>query len=141
MTSTTITTTTNLGPLTTTFTAPSECAHLVIDTRSSGGVYGYLGQSCNPIGIDGETLIFRVSESCFPGDYGSYINSGDGDHLYTVPVYSPGSVCPSGFEEACTIERHEGEPAPETSDFMTLADWEVWNILKYDQTAIGCCPR
>lgn len=118
--------TTNIGPLTEVFTPPSDCSQLRINTRTNNdGYFADWGRRCKALGLEGETLVFYAAESCYPGNYGSYINSGDGAFVSTLAVFSPSSVCPLGYEPACTIERHEGDPPPK-SRFLTTAEWAVW---------------
>ncbi|KAM6534097.1 hypothetical protein FALCPG4_007035 [Fusarium falciforme] len=139
---------TNLGPLTTTYTGPAECAtatdniqFVQADLPWIPGAWGY--------------------PSCIPGDYGKCIPSGDAydklakEHAYTwqqgfFPYYSPGLVCPKGWTTAGEYAKSKGTPTegmltvqPENS--MTqpqmLALTSVWtSVLEDSETLVYCCP-
>ncbi|RTE83933.1 hypothetical protein BHE90_001520 [Fusarium euwallaceae] len=139
---------TNLGPLTTTYTAPAECAtateniqFIQADLPWVPAAWGY--------------------PSCVPGDYGKCIPSGDAydklakEHYYTwqqefFPYYSPGLVCPKGWTTAGEYAKSKGTP---TKGMLTAQpDWNitepaflpltsVWtSVLEDSETLVYCCP-
>ncbi|KAJ4187501.1 hypothetical protein NW755_006993 [Fusarium falciforme] len=139
---------TNLGPLTTTYTAPTECAtatdniqFVQADLPWIPGAWGY--------------------PSCIPGDYGKCIPSGDAydklakEHAYTwqqgfFPYYSPGLVCPKGWTTAGEYAKSKGTPTegmltvqPENSitEPQMLALTSIWtSVLEDSETLVYCCP-
>lgn len=133
----------NLGPLTTTFTPPSDCSSLLVRTIiDTGGDYnqfyaGY-GETCT-VDSAGEPSTF-VPESCYPGALADWHNDPDSD----IPdrndpvAYSPGLVCPVGYETACSLTRHAGGSTSISSS--NNDQYDLWNMLKDGETAIGCCP-
>lgn len=52
-------------------------------------------------------------------------------------VYSPGSVCPLGWETACSFLRNEPPPSTETDARENI----LWEMLEEGQTVVGCCPE
>lgn len=141
---------TNLGPLTTTYTAPTECAtateniHFVnAKTPFVPAAWGY--------------------PSCVPGDYGKCIPSGDAydklakEHASTLqqdflPYYSPGLVCPKGWTTAGEYAKDKGPPTEgmmlttRPSNTITqpllLALTKIWTtVLEDSETLVFCCPR
>ncbi|GAB1317747.1 hypothetical protein MFIFM68171_07957 [Madurella fahalii] len=127
-----ISTTTNLGALTTTFRPPSDCnTPYVYDSE----LFGRWGNSCT---LSSSSRFGLHRTECYPGDYAAYIN--DGEVTQSIAVYSPGLMCPSGWSAACSVSRRSGEPPPSKGQFITPADWYIWNMIKEGETAIGCCP-
>ena len=122
--------TTNLGPLTTPFTAspdcftPSRIVNLFNDLDD-----GTLGVSCF---ADSETATLQPASTCFPS-----IPTSDSPGPYdTVSVYSPGNICPAGFATACSLSRTEG-----LCPYTERQEKSLWDALEVGETAIGCCPR
>ncbi|KAM0429224.1 hypothetical protein ACHAPT_006438 [Fusarium lateritium] len=141
-------TVTNLGPLTTTYTAPAECATVTDNIYFAPAQYPHVGENYL---------------SCTPGDYGKCIPSGDAydklakEHAYTweqdfIPYYSPGIACPKGWTIAGEYARGKGTPTegmltvrPEDTvtggvhgtPFLT----EIWTeVLEDSETLAYCCP-
>ncbi|KAH6970856.1 hypothetical protein BKA56DRAFT_678008 [Ilyonectria sp. MPI-CAGE-AT-0026] len=143
---------TNLGPLTTTFTAPASCAtatdHFYYGKNSSLGIiYG--------------------QPTCGFKDYGDCIPSGSAydslaANMYKsatqpfVHYYSPGIVCPSGWTTAGTLA-HANETGPVTGSgvftqdpypyqidnlpAIQLPEAKVWSeVLVESETLAFCCP-
>jgi hypothetical protein len=124
-------TSTNVGPLTSTFTPASSCSNLhlhyirpsnSVDQASQVWLYG---NQC--LG-----LTKTVPSNCLPSDYVSIYNSLGDAHDRTYPVMSPGYGCPVGYEPSCTMMQ-----IPPATTGLTRA----WRVLAQNETAIGCCPR
>ncbi|KAG9253426.1 uncharacterized protein F5Z01DRAFT_688251 [Emericellopsis atlantica] len=101
-----------LGPLTTSWVAPSFCtAHVLPCSTCSEG---FRGQSC-VVGTDG-----KASEQD---------NSGTPVHPFVGwGFYSPGTGCPTGYSAACTARYGKGP------------EWKIQFDLQEGETAVGCCP-
>ncbi len=130
---------TNLGPLTTTFSAPSSCS--LVDgsfTKTGGGLNGVVGYACRAVAGNGQ--IFGADPACFPNSLAAYISTGD-KWLTSIAVYSPGSICPNGFSSACTMTRSANDEPPTTGRLFQTASRAMFNILEIGETAIGCCPK
>lgn len=86
-----VTPTTNLSPLTTTFRPPDDCGKLQIWTESTSGQWGY---TCHAVRQDREieTLVLVLESSCYPEGHVSF-NERIGATGWTLPVYSPSTVC------------------------------------------------
>lgn len=107
-----------LGPLTTTFTAPSRCTEAMLQSKASGS--GWLAQTCQ----DGH---MADDASCWPSPVEGVsvpvtLQGGWG-------VYSPGLICPASHTTAC----HATAGVQGGFDFQFP--------LSADETAVGCCPR
>jgi hypothetical protein len=115
-----------LGPLTTTYTAPSSCTVPVQECPM-----------CN--------LAWRA-QSCFASSSGRNTWYGDEDNTDCWPprssfvkkptpplsgwgFYSPGLVCPNGMTSACSATGGGS------------SGWPVQFGLLEKETAVGCCPR
>jgi hypothetical protein len=115
-----------LGPLTTTYTAPSSCSVPVQEC-----------QTCNTAG---------QAQSCHASSSGSSTTYGAEDNTDCWPprssfvstplpplngwgFYSPGLVCPNGMTTACSATGGGS------------SDWPVQFALLQHETAVGCCPR
>ncbi|KAJ0125263.1 hypothetical protein J7T55_006608 [Diaporthe amygdali] len=152
-------TVTNLGPLTTTYTAPPSC--------STDNVYIQIGETFVDSGTN-DTRIFPVGMACNEPvpSFGSCLPSGakldeayssvDTDQVsagYTVAYYSPGLVCPSGWSTVGVATKTEGgsitssgpgfvNPSPEP-DF-TYVNNVGPNVLlagmDEGDAAVLCCP-
>lgn len=149
-TSTTSSIRSQLGPLTTTFSRPSDCSSLLWYTHS----YGWYGYPANTLQCRLEkystsgsvtSKVFKraiLAESCFPPGFASFINQWTAtDPLAppspyeTVHFYSPGLVCPAGYTTACAVARQTDLSLPPG------APGGIWSLLSPGETAIGCCPR
>lgn len=134
----------NLGPLTTTFTPPADCNTLLVRTIITSGDQRYdqfyvgYGETCT-VADDGNASTF-IPESCYPGAFADWFNDPDRnipDRIDPV-AYSPGLVCPVGYEIACSLTRSGEAPTASASSDSDIHD--LWDILNDGETAIGCCP-
>jgi hypothetical protein len=115
-----------LGPLTTTYTAPSSCSVAVLSCQTCSTAW--------------------QGQSCFASTYGKSTTYGFGDNTECWPprssfvstplpalrgwgFYSPGLACPSGMTTACSATGGGS------------SDWPVQFGLLEQETAVGCCPR
>lgn len=132
--------TTNFGPLTTTFTPPSDCSSLRLFEHVDGtdGFYGAWGESCRP-GEEGGLGIIQA-RTCYPEKLGSYYIASGHPAWSTLPVFSPGTACPAGWTTACSVVRSQGDKAPAKTS-TTTASWAMWNLAEDGQTALACCPK
>ncbi|KEY66395.1 hypothetical protein S7711_05829 [Stachybotrys chartarum IBT 7711] len=111
-----------LGPLTTSWVAPTFCTvHMLPCSTCSEG---FRGQTC-VIGTDG-----RASEQdhtgCWPP---TTARAGTPEHPFVGwGFYSPGTECPTGYTAACTA-RYGRNP-----------EWNIQFDLHESETALGCCP-
>ena len=138
----------NLGPLTTTFSAPSACAtgndhHVIVNGSKPDEVWGH------------PTCGFKDRGSCLPSG-----KSYDSLASVTTPLnrawnfyYSPGIACPSGWTTAGTMIK-EGESSVSVSGVFSSrlqasitgaielepADWWA-EIMNVSETIAYCCPR
>ncbi|CAG7560678.1 unnamed protein product [Fusarium equiseti] len=137
----------NLGPLTTTFTAPSSCAtgtdHIVFVNASDPvrmeGVPTCGAETfgdCLPSGSDRDTVLYQTTEWV------------QGQYFY----YSPGITCPSGWRTVGAL-KHDGEDSS-ASGALASPTWrddgrfpsplppqEFWlGLLDPSETLAFCCP-
>lgn len=105
-----------LGPLTITFTQPSECTILF----NVGSDVAFRDQACNGNRISGFT-------SCWPTPTPGADTSPQA--LSTWGVYSPGLVCPSDHTTACSFDGS-----------ASTGDYQFYYPPGSSETAIGCCP-
>ncbi|KAF5675529.1 hypothetical protein FHETE_2526 [Fusarium heterosporum] len=139
----------NLGPLTTTFTAPSSCAtgtdHVIYANVSSNAVF-YGAPTCD----------FASFADCIPSGkswdsvYRQTTTFVQGQFLY----YSPGIACPSGWKTAGALARGESgsvsasgvlsysaSNAGGNTYARALHPSEVWlEVLEPSETLVYCCP-
>ncbi|KAI1872815.1 uncharacterized protein JN550_003689 [Neoarthrinium moseri] len=107
----------NLGPLTTTFVAPSYCNNIIAGDALSG--YGWQAQSCRGTVVRDDTSCWPTTTPGAPAS--STILAGWG-------FYSPGIVCPSNYVTACS--KSIGQDGGFDFQFGLISS----------ETAIGCCP-
>lgn len=140
--------TVNLGPLTTTFTAPSSCSSYTMayrgHVRGQTMVYQFdYGKTC---GFDDRRV---VDAACLPPRYAAAYNNMDGatnEENVVYPVFSPASICPVGYSSACgfagpttTGTASAGaETAPITGDRFGFT---MSRVLASGQIGVGCCRR
>lgn len=130
----------DLGPLTTIFTPPADCTGFQIIGYSEAGLnvaasfYCYTSSPLN--GPD--PLRTSIIESCYPEGYASYYNTywNEYDKWSKIGVYSPASICPSGYTVACQQARSTGQQNP----FNDNAAETIWDMLRDGESAAGCCP-
>lgn len=114
----------NLGPLTTVFVPPPYCSRAAV-----AGSEAVLGQSCDP--VDDKTASAADDTGCWPRAtaYPSVAKSS----LAGLGFYSPGLLCPTGYQSACT--------AVSTSKGQTAAAPQVTGKFQFPlvagETAIG----
>ncbi|SPO01201.1 uncharacterized protein DNG_03948 [Cephalotrichum gorgonifer] len=118
----------------------TDCKDLLVRSIGKpGGDYtqfyvGY-GEQCT-VNDDGKASTF-IPESCYPGALAEWYQ----DPNINIPdriapaAYSPGLVCPVGYETACSLTRWDGSSTPTAG-----ADTDLYDILKDGETAVGCCP-
>lgn len=155
----------NLGPLTTTFTAPASCSA----TPTPIGLANWVNPARGAIAM--ESCGRAPLGDCLPGgsvldrEYTSSLAGGT-PGLPTLFYHSPRNVCPSGWatvgsivkDEAGTIvgsswerdaDATEGviELATTATGPVTLAEFVMWDetvlghALGPKETGIACCPR
>jgi hypothetical protein len=138
----------NLGALTTTFNPPSDCNTLLLRTLiesaldGTGQWYFDYGLTCT-VGDDGDATTF-LPESCYPGALAEWYNGNADDNILNradLAAFSPGSVCPAGYEVACLFTRTTGGTHSEPESATTTDAYDLWNMLKDGETAAGCCPE
>lgn len=134
--------TVNVGPLTTTFSPGTGCNNLTLAlfghralSSTVQSIFEWLyGYQCS------YTELVAVS-SCLPSLYGpAYIGLGDQGNNGIYPVFSPGSICPSGYGSSCFMA--PGAPTSMTTTYSgQTAPLSRWDNIKSSEIAIGCCPR
>lgn len=142
---------TNLGPLTTTWTAPASCATVTDDVKI--GYSSYIGQAI-------WDLSCQVKEnSCVPtgtSEDPALVTGLSPTNFYQGAYFSPGLYCPSGWTTAGVASRNgiqavtsSGDPFSVTSAVPTSFDVPLMNnpanilmqLLEPNETAVVCCPR
>lgn len=117
--------TTNVGPLTTTFTPPQDC--------STPRVFDIIVPGLTLLIRGGEVYSngdFNFASSCFPPittEIGSPIGA------TVLQVYSPGSICPFGYTSACLIV----SPGASIESAGTVL---AWSAIASGDTVTACCP-
>lgn len=147
----------NLGPLTTTFTAPSSCS-----TGTDHIVYASL--TAEPVLFGAPTCGLVPFADCIPS--GEKWDSVNGQSTTFVQgqfvYYSPGLACPSGWKTVWSLDRgNSGSTATSASGIASLSSLlspiskntggqrprlmqptEVWKeVLEPEETLVYCCPR
>lgn len=136
-----------LGSLTTAFQPPSACQGIWGDVYSSTDIAARWGVTCDINNRKSGLRPVQDGPNCYPPGLISYSSDLDNNQPgVTLPLYSPGLVCPSGWSAACTVRRGNGAPTPNiatvTGDFLPyLDDSKFWSILQDGETLVGCCPR
>lgn len=151
----------NIGPLTTTSTAPASCTRGLMGVALS--IYPFLG----PRGVAMESCLTsrRSSSDCWPSgsalDEDWTSNSRGMDHgAFPIHYYSPASICPSGWATVGSVVRDGDDQVTSTWEFEPVAtSWykqafgpqgggfyagphHVWaQALDRGETGIACCPR
>lgn len=149
----------NVGPITTTYTAPAACTPtpvewlgVITDSGPASGLMMNLG----PLGCDGQV---NIQTQCLPSEsevYKTHSDLSNRQHNYAT-YYSPAAVCPSGWETkgiAAAVDKsstsssgeifHATLPPdlPDISNYfrrLPYADYFIHN-LEPSETAIFCCP-
>lgn len=147
----------NLGPLTTIFTPPSTCSVLGINsipptiawqaqqcltsTTVPGRTIDFTDKSGDPTSVAVSAAVSSIIYSQGVADDQTCRPSGT--HSGPLPqgswgLFSPGTVCPSGYYHACTGELDSnGSPVPITG---TGTSFPFQYPLTAGETAVGCCP-
>lgn len=112
-----VATRTYLGPLTTTFTAPSTCTEVMLVTQVPTA--GWMAQSCLSGAINDNV-------SCWPPATSGVTSPVP---IWGFGVYSPGLICPASHTTACS------------STSGGAGDFDFQFPLDSAETAAGCCPR
>lgn len=136
--------TVNLGPLTSTFTPPLSCSSLTLSSsftlrnHMDRIVFNY-GRRC--LGVVEATP--KVDEPCYPPRYGAAferLQRLTRNNVY--PVFSPASICPSGYTSACGFTSSNATIAIASAENVVNEFEMMMNtLLEETQTAIACCPR
>ncbi|KAM3459560.1 hypothetical protein NHJ6243_006762 [Beauveria neobassiana] len=136
--------TVNLGPLTSTFTPPLSCRSLTLSSsftlrnHMDRIVFNY-GRRC--LGVVEATP--KVDEPCYPPRYGAAferLQRLTRNNVY--PVFSPASICPSGYTSACGFTSSNATIAIASAENVVNEFEMMMNtLLEETQTAIACCPR
>ena len=114
-----------LGPLLTTFTPPSACF-------SYGGHFDtvtteFMAQGCSNGNVVDTTSCWPTARLAPPAP-----------PFYGWGFYSLGTICPSGYTTACTMESaYNGLPLAST--FLPPFDFRF--ALAAGEAAVGCCPQ
>ncbi|KAM3441679.1 hypothetical protein MY4824_001457 [Beauveria thailandica] len=135
--------TVNLGPLTSTFTPPLSCSSLTLSSsftlrnHMDRIIFNY-GRRC--LGVVEATP--KVDEPCYPPRYGAAferLRRLTKNNVY--PVFSPASICPSGYTSACGFKSSNATIAIATAEHV-INEFEMMmnTLLEETQTAIACCP-
>lgn len=129
-----------LGPLTTTFTAPTRCSQAYWLSDSSRVYNPTLGQICTT--VDGE-IDYSQDSSCLPPVASTILASlvGPSEVIYTTydykGYYSPGIVCPAGYTTACAAQAGADGIQSALSNFQSFG---FVHSATADETVAGCCP-
>ncbi|OAA71142.1 hypothetical protein ISF_01693 [Cordyceps fumosorosea ARSEF 2679] len=137
--------TANLGPLTTTFTPKQGCDSLTASTAWDNTKSVFIrfdyAKTC-----DGSST--RVATDCLPPLFASAASAlgvaarAPNPVPRILPVYSPGTICPTGYWPACGVSRQadfliaEGLGTGKTGQFNAET---TGGLLKAGQAATGCC--
>ena len=142
----------NLGPLTTTFTAPSSCATSINDNHvlfvNTTSPYYQAGRPrCG----------FATYADCFPSgdELDAFISQTPPTLFRTTSLYfSPGLACPAGWKTVGALAHAESgkmsasgalaQEPPDADLEYPRAAWvtDVWrNMLHKSETLAYCCPR
>ncbi|KAF2246358.1 hypothetical protein BU26DRAFT_410791, partial [Trematosphaeria pertusa] len=123
-----------LGPLTTTFVAPSHCSRNALACPTCTNAIR--GQSCR---VNGATVTAEDDTGCWPRAT-AYPDNGQGPGkapLFGMGFYSPGIACPTGFTSACTaVSQTDGQSSEAAPQVTGRFQWP----LVAGETAVGCCP-
>ncbi|EEA19655.1 hypothetical protein TMatcc_009792 [Talaromyces marneffei ATCC 18224] len=129
-----------LGPLTTTFTAPSRCNQAYWFSSSSRVYDPTLGQICTNVGGQAD---YNQDTSCLPPVKSTILGSlvGGSDILYTTynykGYYSPGIACPAGYSTACAAQAGADGIR---SALSSIQSFGFVYAATADETVVGCCP-
>lgn len=143
-----------LGPLTTSFSTDILCnmqylsstvgpEPFGLDTDASPTWYGQVGETCRIRAV--VSTYKEPNYNCFPraamlsSAYESGVSAGDSRPF--VAIYSPGLVCPSGYEPARTLViNNDAEPPTKPTDKNYAFDKQIWKSLTTSDSLVECCP-
>ena len=143
-----VSTTTNLGPLTTVFTPPDSCTTLIY-AESDANLTDAFPQTSFDRFVYAATCgtvfanAYGVGPDCVPSKYGEAYNKiVESSSLETVmwPVYSPGLHCPAGYYSACAFSKplRSATPGSQTTDTFSSM---MYSLVQPGEVAFACCPR
>lgn len=108
----------NLGPLTTAFNYPESCSSI-----SSRTVF-FSHTTSLAFAWGAECRRFSDPAVCYPPYLGQAIHA-IGHTTRSTPVYSPGTVCPTGWTAAKAISK-DGRKGDNELAWSSLGDGETW---------------
>ncbi len=142
----------NLGPLTTTFSAAASCAtgtdHAAVALVSTPGPEPLLDFSLD--------CSVRPLGSCFPSGPGvdSFASEVQTNPAAATRIqyFSPGLICPSNWATIGTVGRATGiggytstgvftAPTPAPTQLFNPSLNILYNAIDPGETAVACCPR
>jgi len=128
-----------LGPLTTTFTLPSQCRVTLVNADSSEDTPSniFYGQSCSP----------EDDFACSPPATSAASDGQLARFFATGGFYSPGIACPAGYAVACKVTQTTPASTFPSSDSgaawrkaVIKGPWQFQYPMEVHETGIGCCP-
>lgn len=150
----------NVGPLTTTFTTPASCIH---DTWLAAPAEGpktvWYGLDCRDVTVNDCAPSTAALKSHLPSDAAS------NPAAQWIPYYSPGVVCPSGYQTVGVAVKvnptstsmsgmftrpssgDDSEDEPTSGDIsgrgpmFNSGNNVLMDALDPGETAVMCCPR
>lgn len=131
-----------LGPLTTTFTAPTQCSQAYWASASDRVYDPTIGQAC--ASISGEITYTQENDCLPPVNKSSIIGSLLGPSVITstsyqyTGYYSPGIACPAGYTTACAVQGGTNGIQSALPSFQSFSF--IYSALA-NETAVGCCPQ
>ncbi|KAF2234144.1 hypothetical protein EV356DRAFT_181507 [Viridothelium virens] len=144
-----------LGPLTTTFTAPSSCSAVFSSPASdnlSEAPTSPVYSASQGIRCDVYTLVengvedaefLNDNEDCWPSAMSSKSPGSYSMEFFVATFdgwgfYSPGLLCPNGYTSACSAALLSNGVS---STIANGQSFEFQFPLVPGETAVGCCPR
>ncbi|KAH8172262.1 transmembrane alpha-helix domain-containing protein [Sarocladium implicatum] len=127
-----------VGPLTTTFTPPSECSTILLSEFDLAGLTGFAGHWGYQCQVGEASLVPKPT--CFPESHLSNWPTEYDRSSADILVYSPGYVCPAGWTSACSISRGQGDKEPTASGTRGIFSGTqiMWNAIQPGQAIVGC---
>lgn len=153
----------NLGPLTTTFTAAASCETQNLALADRRAPFNFLDEEDTPVLWRSECDFPSLASDCQPSaseywDLHTSFKSGDIEGYQGWAVYhSPASICPSGWDTVGLASLYSGAGSASQSGIFTknarpdptlsldgwplyAADWLV-GALEEGEQMIWCCPK
>jgi hypothetical protein len=117
-----------LGPLTTTWSAPSYCNYWMWPCATCD--VAYQAQTCLPVGDEGpDQGGVGDAQGCWPPTNTKVLIQKPTQPFAGWGFYSPGLACPTGYRSACAAVYGE------------RPEWPIQFTLNEGETAVGCCPE